>query len=137
MKNRIFMTFFLLIAGILIAVGPHTIFEVCDTSEMVMKCHWSAQAEIGTGLLIITGAILYFLFKDWQSKTVISFFTIAVGIVTILIPKVLIGGCGSGRMPCQSTAFPAIYLISSAIIIFSAVNIFYLLKKQGIRKRMI
>ena len=129
MKNRILISVLFFIIGALIAIGPFTLFKVCDASEMIMKCHWSARAEIGIGIIIAAAGVFYFFLKDWQARLVISGLSLVVSIVAILIPAVLIGGCGNKMMACRSLSFPSLYLISilSGLIAFG--NSIYLLKR--------
>lgn len=131
MKNKLINAFFYIIMGILLAVGPYTLFRVCDTSEKVMKCWWSVRAETAIGGLLVFAGILILLLKSKEIQYAINLNTIATGIVAILIPSKLIGGCAKEMMPCRSLTFPSIYIISVAIIIFSIGNIIYLKKKQG------
>ena len=54
-------------------------------------------------------------------------------IVSVLIPSILIGGCNMKTMACQSITFPAFYLISSILIIYSVINIYYLIKSEKVK----
>jgi hypothetical protein len=88
MKNRFLIGVIYIITGLLIAVGPHTIFKVCDTSKMVMKCYWAAAAETGIGIIILAAGILYFLLGHEQAKLAISLLSIVTGIVAILASRI-------------------------------------------------
>ena len=54
MKKKIIFGALIFVFGLLIAIGPFTIFHVCkpDQSEMYMKCYWTARAELGIGIVI-------------------------------------------------------------------------------------
>lgn len=131
MKNKLINGFFYIIMGILLAVGPYTLFHVCDTSEKVMKCWWSVRAETAIGGLLIFAGILILLLKSKEIRFAINLNTIGTGVVAILIPSKLIGGCAKETMLCRSLTFPSIYIISVAVIVFSIGNMIYLKKKQG------
>lgn len=47
MKKRYISGLLYIIIGLLIAIGPFTIFRVCipQDSDMIMKCYWTARAE--------------------------------------------------------------------------------------------
>jgi hypothetical protein len=131
MKNKLLVSITLLIVGVFIAVGPQTIFKVCDGSKMQMKCYWSSRAEIGIGLILVVLGVLYLLLEQWQAKIAICILGITTGIIAILIPTILIGGCADKMMVCQSLSFPAIYLISVVTIIAALGNSIYIFRKRN------
>ena len=52
MKKRICIALAIAILGILTAIAPHTFAKVCEVGEKVMKCHWTARAELFVGLAV-------------------------------------------------------------------------------------
>ena len=49
MNNKVLKVlpgFVVIIFGILLAIGPHTIFPVCDAGMMTMKCDMSGAAAV-------------------------------------------------------------------------------------------
>ncbi|MDR2402558.1 MAG: DUF4418 family protein [Spirochaetaceae bacterium] len=55
MKNRIISGGTVIVFGLLIALGPQFLFKVCPImGDMIMKCHWPAQAEIGVESALYT-----------------------------------------------------------------------------------
>lgn len=131
MNKRIVNAVFYIILGIALAIGPHTLFKVCDTSEKVMKCWWSVRAEIAIGSFLIFSGILILILKKAEFLLLANLYNIAIGVVAILIPSVLIGGCAKEVMPCRSLTFPSIYIIAAAVILSGIGNIVYLKRKQG------
>jgi hypothetical protein len=117
-----------IIAGLLVALGPQFLFKVCNVmDENFPICHWSAQAEIGTGILITALGICILLFLD-ESKIRLGlsigiFFT---NIVALLIPHVLIGGCNMMSMRCRRIAFPILSAICIVLLLTTITNIIYL-----------
>jgi len=134
MKNKLITSIIYLAAAILFIVGPATIFKVCEVEEKPMLCHWSTRAEIGIAIILIVAAILYFLTKTVREKIFITIVAIVVSIVAVLVPNILIGGCTMKTMACQSITFPAFYVISSVLIIYSVINIYYLVKSKNAKK---
>ena len=110
-----------IITGLLIAFGPQSIFHVCRSDgDMVMRCFYTAQAELGVGLLITVLGILFFFEKKRVAQI-----TTAVGIafssvIAFLIPNFLIGVCGSAHMHCKAVTQPALTLISIITFVISA-----------------
>ena len=65
MKNRIILGVVVVVFGLLIALGPQFLFKVCPVvGDVIMKCHWSAQAEIGVGALIAALGIALIVFAN-------------------------------------------------------------------------
>lgn len=131
MKKRIGFAIVDFIIGVLLIVGPKTLFKVCDTSEMVMKCHWSSRAVIGVGILYILLSVLIVVFKQQGEQILLGILTIALGIIAILIPSVLIGGCSNSMMNCQSLTFPVIYLLAAISIVAAIIYLIYSVKVVG------
>ncbi len=95
-----------------------------------MKCYWASKAEIGIGVILIVLGVLYQLLEHWQAKIAISILGLTTGIIAILIPSILVGGCANEMMVCRSFSFPAIYLISIVAIIVSLGNSIYVFTKK-------
>jgi hypothetical protein len=136
MKNRIAIGGFYVIAALILAVGPQTFLKVCDTSKMVMKCHWAAGAEAAIGIILLAAGILYLLPGQKETKLAVSLFGLVTGITAILVTIVLIGGCDHAGAVCRDVSFPVLNTVSTLSILASAGNILYLLlrkKKAGKR----
>ena len=129
--NNKFLGIYYILIGILLSVGPRTIFATCDTSEKVMKCFWSGRAEIGVAILLILIGLLFLILKLRENYFVLSIIGFALAVVAILIPSYLIGGCTNNMMRCRSITFPTIYLISIVTIVVSLISsIFYFRKNK-------
>ncbi|MDR1249537.1 MAG: DUF4418 family protein [Treponema sp.] len=131
MKNRIASGAAAIVFGLLIALGPQFLFKVCPVmGDMIMKCHWSAQAEIGVGgLIALLGAALM-VFASPQTRLGLTIGIFLSGILALLIPHVLIGGCPSHHMPCRKITFPALTVISILLLIGAAFNALYLARRK-------
>jgi len=130
MKKRIIGIIFTAL-GLLIALGPQFLFKVCEPmGDMIMKCHWSARAEIGVGAVIaIFGiALIIFTCKGIRLGFVVGI--LLSGIHALLIPYALIGGCPMHTMPCRKIAFPAITVISILVIVLAGLYTIYLARKK-------
>jgi hypothetical protein len=130
MKNSIITGILFLISGLLLIFGPTYLFKVCPVDEMIMKCHWSVQGEIGIGIIVISLGLLLFFSKAKESRIVLNIIAIITYLVAILIPTVLIGGCENNKMSCQSLTFPVIYLIAGINIMYIIINIYFLLRSK-------
>jgi hypothetical protein len=130
-KNRIISGSAVIIFGLLIALGPQFLFTVCPImGDMVMKCHWTAQAEIGVGALIAALGIALVLFASPQVRLGLTIGIFLSSILALLLPHTLIGGCVAHSMQCRKIAFPAITVISILLLITAALNGLYLARKD-------
>jgi hypothetical protein len=133
MKNRLLSASVIAALGLLISLVPVCIFPACakmiETAAggtVPMKCFWSGRAEIGIGLLILGGGVLIACFKSPLVRIGISMMTALTGILGILIPALLIGGCEMATMTCRMTTFPALILLNVLTVIAGLVNAIYL-----------
>jgi hypothetical protein len=95
-----------------------------------MTCHWTAQAEIGVGMLI---ALLGFLLICCPVKDIrlgITAGMCGAGILALLFPHVLIGGCQAESMACNTTAFPILSVLGILTLAGSGANLFHLYRQR-------
>jgi hypothetical protein len=137
MKNNFFAGIAVAVLGLLIALVPTCIFPTCTQvietvmgGTVPMKCFWSGQAEIGLGFLILCGGVLLIFFKSPHARIGVSCMTALAGLVSLLIPTLLIGGCEMDTMACQMTTFPAIIILSVLTVVVCAVNVCRLQKRN-------
>jgi hypothetical protein len=108
--------------GLFIALGPQFLFKVCGHGENgYPHCHWSAQAEIGMGFLIVALGVCMIVFTDQKTRLGLLVGIFFAGIIVLSIPNMLIGGCGMMSMQCRKVAFPALTAESVALLVFSAI----------------
>ncbi|MDR2419562.1 MAG: DUF4418 family protein [Treponema sp.] len=132
MKNRIIGGGAAIVSGLLIALGPQFLFKVCAPMEngSFMKCHWSAQAEIGIGSLIAALGIALVFFANTRIRLGLTIGIFLSGVLALLIPHTLIGGCAMHSMLCRKVAFPSITVISILLLIGAGLNAGYLVRKK-------
>ena len=96
MKNRIISGGMVIVCGLLIALGPHYLFKVCPVvGDMFMRCHWSAQAEIGIGALIAALGIALIFFANPKTRLGLTIGVFLAGILACSSPTPL-----SAAAPC-------------------------------------
>lgn len=137
MKNRLLSGIAVAVLGLLIALVPFCIFPVCSKvietaacGTVSMKCFWSGRAEIGIGLLVLCGGIFLILFRSSLTRIGISVMTGLAGVLSFLIPNLLIGGCEMPTMPCRMTTFPALDVLSIVTVAVCAANAIYLWRRN-------
>jgi hypothetical protein len=132
MKKNIIIGSVVIALGLLISLGPQFLFKVCTVhgDGGFPHCHWSAQAEIGIGILIVALGICMIIFKDPKTLLGLSIAVFLSGIVSLGIIHFLVGGCGSMAMACRRVAFPALTVESVILLVFSAVVVVYIEMKK-------
>lgn len=132
MKIRIIGGSAAVVLGLLIAAGPQFLFKVCGLTADggFMRCHWSAQAEIGVGSLIAALGLASFFFASSKIRMGLTIGIFLSAVLALLIPHGLIGGCGMHSMACRKVAFPAITVISILLLIGAGLYTAYLARKK-------
>jgi hypothetical protein len=131
MKIRFIAGVIITALGLLIALGPQFLFKVCEVmGEKVMKCHWSAQAEIGAGAVIAGLGVALTVFASPKIRFGLVIGAFLTGILALLIPHALIGGCGMPTMACRKVAFPGITVASILLLAAAGLYLVYLAKKK-------
>jgi hypothetical protein len=132
-KNKIVSAIVFLALGLLIAIGPFTLFKVCQ-SAMVMNCNRSANAELVLGIIIAAVGVSANAFGSGSARSIASFVISAIGVIAFLIPNVIIGVCG-GQMHCTVVAKPSLSVLSIVIVIFGVINGIYVYRKEAAKKK--
>ncbi|MWN31405.1 DUF4418 family protein [Gilliamella sp. Pra-s65] len=95
----------------------------------IMKCFWTARAEIGIGCLVIVIGALLLISRTAFIRMGLSMATACISLLAAAIPTILIGVCSNEMMRCNMGAKPALVLLSGLLFIAAVVNTYYLNKK--------
>lgn len=91
----------------------------------MMKCFWSARAEIMTGVpLVVLGVLLLFARRK-ETIRVIGIMTLVLGVLTILIPTTVVGTCVNPAMVCNTEMKPTL-LVAGGITVALGVAVLVL-----------
>jgi uncharacterized membrane protein len=88
---------------------------------MLMKCGYTARAEAAVGIIVILTGLALFVQKVNKYRKVLGGAVVGFGILTILIPTVLIGVCNALSAPCRIGTLPALILLGALIIVAGAI----------------
>lgn len=128
MKKVSVMGIVLIIIGVLVAAGPHSIFHVCNSS--MAACNKTADVEIYIGLSIVLEGILIFFIRNFAARLIFSIAGIISGLFTILVPTVIVGTCANPNMACNLRTKPALIILGSFTILFCIIYIIYIIIKR-------
>jgi hypothetical protein len=126
MKKSIIIGGIVIALGLLIALGPQYLFKVCAAHDGAFSlCHWTAQAELGMGMLIAALGICLIVFTDPKTQIGLTIGILLTSIMVLGIPHALIGGCSVKTMACRRVAFPAITVIGIVLLAYSIIVVAY------------
>lgn len=131
MKNKYVAGVLLMVLGVLIAVGPMSLFPVCEvTPEKTMKCHWTAQMELGVGLVITLTGLLTVLSNDVKVRQGLAMAAAPMGLLAVLAPTVLIGVCANAHMGCAALTRPVLVILGVVVMLVSGLSALLLSKNR-------
>ncbi|WP_158092536.1 DUF4418 family protein [Gilliamella sp. A7] len=148
MKNRIVSSVLFIFIGALLILFPLYILPVCplpdaqtipattmagdghmhSTPGKIMKCFWTARAEIGIGSLVIAIGALVLFSRSLFVRMGLSMALACTAVLAAAIPTILIGVCGNEMMRCNMGAKPALILLAIVLVIAAISNVLYLNK---------
>jgi hypothetical protein len=135
MKRGIITDSIVIVLGLLIALGPQFLFKVCAVHDGTFPlCHWTAQAEIGLGMLVTALGFCFIIFSDLNTQLGLAIGIFMTGIIVLGIPHALIGGCAVKTMFCRRVAFPALTIEGVVLLVYSAFLVVYIEKAKQIKR---
>ena len=123
-----------MIAILLIISGIATIFipsfyscaahgksiQLLGSVNVQMKCLWTARAEIGLGVLLLTVGVFLSVSRRSESRRFLSVLALILVILIILLPTLLIGVCTTPNMSCVVLMKPILLVIGAVVGISGA-----------------
>ncbi len=71
-----------------------------------MRCCWTARAAIGVALPLAAAGVLLFFSRRKETRRGLALLVSVLGVVTVLLPTVLIGVCQQSGAVCRTTMLP-------------------------------
>jgi len=105
--------------------------QVTECPSQVMKCHWTAMAEIGVAVPLALLGILAAANRRKGTLGALSILGLALGALAILFPTALIGVCANPMMLCNMVMKPS--LILAGIVTMAASLGLLAMSLQGLR----
>ena len=110
MNKKLYAGISQIVLGILIAIAPQTFAHVCAVKETPMACHYTAQAALGIGIVIVALGIVGLFVSD-QTRAGLDLANAVLGVLTIAVPTVLIGVCKGAMMRCHMVTLPTLIVL--------------------------
>jgi CHASE2 domain-containing sensor protein len=82
----------------------------------MMKCYWSAHAEIVAGVPLLAVGVLLLFARRKETTRVLGILTVVLGVLTIVIPTSIVGTCANDQMVCNTEMKPTL-LIAGGIAV--------------------
>ena len=76
----------------------------------MMKCFWSARAEIVAGVPLFALGVFLLFARRKETVRVIGVLAALIGVLTILIPTTLLGTCVNPAMVCNTQMKPTLFI---------------------------
>jgi hypothetical protein len=93
-----------------------TAADAASVPYRMMKCFWSARAEIMTGVPLVALGILLLFARRRETFRVIGAMTALLGVLTIIIPTAVVGTCANPAMVCNTEMKPTL-LVAGGITV--------------------
>jgi uncharacterized membrane protein YeiB len=90
--------------------GMDTTAAEASVPYRMMKCLWSARAEIIAGVPLFALGLLLLFARRKETIRVIGIVATLIGVLTILIPTTLIGTCMNPDMVCNTQMKPTLFI---------------------------
>lgn len=128
-KNN-FVGAVLFLLALLLTAGTAYLFPTCGPMEngSWMKCHWSGQTVIGSGVVLLVQSASYLVLKSHPIRAGISFSIVPTALLALAIPNEVIGVCSNVEMQCRAVTQPAVTILSIVIALVGTVNAFWLVR---------
>ena len=115
----------LIILGVIIAIGPYTLYPICGSS-MHGPCQDTGHAEIILGILIAILAAADLFIEDRRKRLYIGIAVIVLSILSILFVTSITGTCDSSMMACNKTGKPGIIAVGAITAIVGVIELILL-----------
>ncbi|MDO4619025.1 MAG: DUF4418 family protein [Lachnospiraceae bacterium] len=116
-----------LILSLVLAVGCRTFISPCIHEDgNYGTCHYAGEVVLVLGILLTMNALLSLIMKNPGTRRGYAGAASMTGVVTALMPGVVIPLCGMNTMRCTMIMRPAVMLLSGVIIALSLFEMFWI-----------
>lgn len=128
MTNGLFFGSITVVLGTITSLLSFVILPFCNPVGMVMRCHYTSVVDGFVGIAIALVGIAYLLLP--KANKALSYAVIILGVLTSLVPTVIVGVCSHPHMHCHSISSPVLQLIGIVIALFGVANLAFLASRN-------
>ena len=128
MTNGIFFGSITVLLGTITSLLSFVLLPFCNPVGMVMRCHYTSVVDGFVGIAIALVGIAYLLLP--KANKALTYAVIVLGVLTSLVPTVIVGVCSHPHMHCHSISSPVLQLVGIVIALFAVANIAFLASRN-------
>ena len=128
MTNGLFFGSITVVLGTITSLLSFVFLPFCNPVGMVMRCHYTSVVDGFVGIAIALVGIAYLLLP--KANKALSYAVIILGVLTSLVPTVIVGVCSHPHMHCHSISSPVLQLIGIVIALFGVANLAFLASRN-------
>ena len=128
MTNGLFFGSITVLLGTITSLLSFVLLPFCNPVGMVMRCHYTSVVDGFVGIAIALVGIAYLLLP--KANKALTYAVIALGVLTSLVPTVIVGVCSHPHMHCHSISSPVLQLIGIVIALFGVANLAFLASRN-------
>ncbi len=122
----------ILILGVATVATPWYVFPACQEfgqtmgspgMTMLFPCDYGARVELGVGAVLALCGCLLLVAKTTEARRAVGAVSMALGVLTILLPTILIQMCMDPSSICKTGTEPALELLGALTVVVSLVAI--------------
>ena len=128
MTNGLFSGSITVVLGTITSLLSFVILPFCNPVGMVMRCHYTSVVDGFVGIAIALVGIAYLLLP--KANKALTYAVIVLGVLTSLVPTVIVGVCSHPHMHCHSISSPVLQLVGIVIALFGVANLAFLASRN-------
>ena len=128
MTNGLFFGSITVLLGTITSLLSFVFLPFCNPVGMVMRCHYTSVVDGFVGIAIALVGIAYLLLP--KANKALTYAVIVLGVLTSLVPTVIVGVCSHPHMHCHSISSPVLQLLGIVIALFGVANIAFLASRN-------
>ena len=93
------------------------------TQPTPIRCYWTARAAIGVALPLAAAGVLLSFSRRKETRRALAILVCVLGVVTVLLPTVLIGTCQPSSTVCNTTMRPILLATGGLTILIGLITL--------------
>ena len=129
MTNGLFFGSITVVLGSIVSLLSFVLLPFCKSmGHMVMRCHYTSIVDGFVGIAIALIGVAYLLLP--KAHKALTYAVIVSGVLTSLVPTIIVGVCPHVYMHCHSISSPVLQLVGILIALFGVANIAFVVSRN-------